>query len=160
MLTNTIASVPAKRAEGRRKPLAEGPRGRYSLDFKLQVLQETFAPGASVSIVARRHNLNTNVVFRWRKLHRDGRLGEGAVPAAKQLPSPALVPVRIVPDAPALPVPQAAKSAAAREESKSALRPKSGTIHLTLPGGFALRVDADIDDAALRRVLRAVKDLA
>lgn len=28
----------------------------------------------SVSIVARRHNINTNVVFSWRQQYRDGRL--------------------------------------------------------------------------------------
>ena len=31
---------------------------------------------------------------------------------------------------------------------------------ITLPGGFAVRVDADIDDAALRRVLRAVRGVS
>jgi hypothetical protein len=31
---------------------------------------------------------------------------------------------------------------------------------ITLPGGFTLRLDADIDEAALRRALKAVRDLA
>lgn len=138
------------REETKRSKLAEGPRRGYGLDFKLGILKETFEPGASVAAVALRHGMNANVIFRWRKLHREGQLGEGAAAAAKQLPAPSLVPVRIVPD----------EAHAAREAIKPAPRSKSGTIHLALPGGIALRVDADIDDAALRRVLRAVKDLA
>jgi len=33
------------------------------------------ATGVSVSRVARRHDVNANQVFRWRKLYREGRLG-------------------------------------------------------------------------------------
>ena len=111
MLNDPIENEPAIRSE-RRKPNADGPRGRYSLDFKLEVLKETFAPGASVAAIARRHGMNTNVIFRWRKEYREGRLGAGA-PAGKALPPPALVPVRIKEDGPALPAlpPQTAKPA-------------------------------------------------
>jgi hypothetical protein len=33
-------------------------------------------------------------------------------------------------------------------------------MQLTIPGGFALRIEGDVDDAALRRVIRAVRDMA
>src|ERR1700675_3577249 len=36
---------------------------------------ETLIAGASVSRVARRHDVNANQVFYWRKLYREGRLG-------------------------------------------------------------------------------------
>ena len=36
---------------------------------------ESFEAGASVSVVARRHDVNANQVFAWRKLYRDGLLG-------------------------------------------------------------------------------------
>ena len=39
-------------------------------------MEETLAAGASVSRVARRHDVNANQVFHWRKLYREGRLGE------------------------------------------------------------------------------------
>lgn len=42
------------------------PRQSYSDDFKKQVVSETFEPGVSVSRVARRHDINANLVFRWR----------------------------------------------------------------------------------------------
>ena len=35
--------------------------------FKRQVVAETREPGSSVSIVARRHDLNTNQLFKWRR---------------------------------------------------------------------------------------------
>lgn len=155
MLTDTTAEPAKEKSKNGQNPAADDPRRRYPLEFKLKVLREAMAPGASVAAVARRNDMNTNVVFRWRKLFREGRLGEEATSGAKQLPAPALVPVRIVPDAP----PQTAKPAA-RQAARTVSPAKTGTIHLTLPGGIALRVDADIDDAALRRVLRAVKDLS
>jgi transposase len=131
-------------------------RRDYTLAFKLQVLNETLVPGASVSIVARRHDINTNVVFRWRKLFREGRLGNGAS-EQKKLPPPEFAPVRMVPDAsavPALPPPKL------RPVAKPEPRKKSAVMAITLPGGFALRVEEGIDEAALRRLLRAVRELA
>ncbi len=58
-----------------------------SVDEKLAIVRETFEPGASVSGVARRHQVNANQVFAWRKLYQDGSLsavsaGEQVVPAS------------------------------------------------------------------------------
>ena len=39
------------------------------------IVEETLVPGASVSRVARRHDVNANQVFHWRKLYGEGRLG-------------------------------------------------------------------------------------
>ena len=49
-------------------------RGSYSKAFKRRVVSETLEPGASVAAVARRHGLNANMVFLWR---RDPRFGPG-----------------------------------------------------------------------------------
>ena len=38
-------------------------------------MEETLEPGASVSRVARRYDVNANQVFHWRKLYHEGRLG-------------------------------------------------------------------------------------
>jgi transposase len=155
MLSDIIQSGAVKR-EDRRKPSADEPRRKYSLDFKLKVLQEAMAPGASIAAVALRHNMNTNVVFRWRKLFREGRLTGEPGTEKKNLPAPVFAPVRVVPDVPALPT--SAKPEMV-PEPKSPMK-KTGVMAITLPGGFTLRVDADIDEAALRRVLKAVRDLA
>jgi transposase len=57
----------------------------YPLAFKQQVVKETLEPGASVSIVARRHDMNANVVFEWRKQYREGKL---VLPASNEMAFP------------------------------------------------------------------------
>ena len=69
-----------------------GPYKRHPAAFKRAVVEASFAPGASVSRVARDHDINANQVFLWRKLYQDDLLGED---------EPALLPVLI--DAPASP---------------------------------------------------------
>jgi transposase len=62
-------------------------RRRRSVEEKLAIVRETFEPGATVSGVDRRHQVNANQVFAWRKLYQDGSLsavsaGEQVVPAS------------------------------------------------------------------------------
>ena len=63
----------------------------HSLEEKRRIVLECLTSGESVSIVARRHDLNTNQVFHWRKLHERGKLGEALVPSTP----PKLLAVRI-----------------------------------------------------------------
>ena len=49
------------------------------MSYKREVVAATRAPSATVSSVARRHGLNANMVFAWR---RDSRLRENAAGAA------------------------------------------------------------------------------
>jgi transposase len=60
------------------------PHRTYAREFKQQVIRETLEPGMSVSIVARRHDINANVVFGWRKQYREGKL---AVPTLETAPT-------------------------------------------------------------------------
>ena len=60
------------------------PHRTYAQEFKQQVIRETLEPGMSVSIVARRHDINANVVFAWRKQYREGKL---IIPALEAGPS-------------------------------------------------------------------------
>jgi transposase len=60
-------------------------RRRYPLAQKQQMVRETFGT-RSVSEVARHYDVNTNQLFRWRKQHLDGKLGD---------PGPALLPVEV-----------------------------------------------------------------
>ena len=62
-------------------------RRRRSVEEKLAIVRETFEPGATVSGVARRHQVNANQGFAWRRLYQDGSLsavssGEQVVPAS------------------------------------------------------------------------------
>jgi transposase len=67
----------------------------YSLELKQQIVLETLQPGSSVSAVARKHGINDNIVFEWRRLHRLGRLG---LPASAIPPSQCseLLPVHVI----------------------------------------------------------------
>jgi transposase len=44
-----------------------GRRRRWSTDAKATIVAESFAPGASVSAVARRHEISPSLLFLWRR---------------------------------------------------------------------------------------------
>ena len=49
-------------------------RRRWSAEEKAAIVQETYAPGVSVSLVARRHGIAPNQLFTWRRLYASGAL--------------------------------------------------------------------------------------
>jgi transposase len=51
-------------------------RQKRSIEEKRRIVEETLEAGASVARVARRHAVNANQVFYWRKKYREGRLGK------------------------------------------------------------------------------------
>ena len=51
-------------------------RRRRSVEEKRRIVEETLEGGASVARVARRHAVNANQVFYWRKKYREGQLGK------------------------------------------------------------------------------------
>jgi transposase len=51
-------------------------RRRRSVEEKRRIVEETLEADASVARVARRHAVNANQVFYWRKKYREGRLGK------------------------------------------------------------------------------------
>ena len=73
--------------EAIRTPVRRGPYRHYLPEFKRAVVEETLRPGASVALIAREHGVNANQVFYWRKLHREGQLGDA---------SSAMLPVTVV----------------------------------------------------------------
>src|SRR5476649_1762858 len=42
-------------------------RRRWSRDDKMRIIEETLAPGAVVTEIARRHGIATSLVFTWRR---------------------------------------------------------------------------------------------
>ena len=80
--------------------------------LKREIVAASLAPGASVSVVARHYDVNTNLVFSWRK-----RFGE-----TPQVPSaPQLVPVMVVPDPPVAPPPPISSRSKCRAATGSGL---------------------------------------
>src|SRR6187397_3201075 len=63
-------------------------RRRWSTEEKVQIVEETYLPGNSVSLVARHHGIAANQLFTWRRLMAQGALtaagaGEQVVPASE-----------------------------------------------------------------------------
>ena len=124
-------------------------RRRFSVEQKLAVLAEARAPGANLSAIARRHGLLPAQLYKWRRLAELGVIG---VPGASELPS--FVAVEITKEVSALPVPVAAdKPAEINDAPRRRRRKKAGLIEIELAGGRRVRVDRDVDAAALERVL-------
>ena len=112
-------------------------RRRWSLQDKLQIVEETLQPGVTVTEVARRHGLAPSVVFTWRRLAREGRLGDTG---------PSFMPVEITP----VPAQAAPVASPAR---------RTGLIEIVLRHGRRVRVDREVDAEALRRVLQVMESL-
>ena len=63
-------------------------RRRWSTEEKVRIVEETYLPGNSVSLVARHHGIAANQLFTWRRLMAQGALtaagaGEQVVPASE-----------------------------------------------------------------------------
>jgi len=64
-------------------------RRRHSPQFKAQVLAEALQGGASLAAVAQRHNLNANLVQKWRHAAECSKTVDPTLPAFIALPTPA-----------------------------------------------------------------------
>ena len=63
-------------------------RRRWTPEEKVQIVEETYLPGMSVSLVARRHGIDGSQLFNWRRLMAQGALtaagaGEEVVPTSE-----------------------------------------------------------------------------
>jgi len=47
-------------------------RRRWTTEQKLQIIEESFEPGETVSSTARRHGVAPNLLYRWRRLMSEG----------------------------------------------------------------------------------------
>jgi transposase len=94
--------------------------------------------GATVSEVARRHNVHTSLLFRWRR-----DFASAPKRPSKPVKPSAFLPVAIVatPDAPQRPI----------------LSSAPVMVEIEVRGGRRLRVGVDIDVAALKRIVVALE---
>src|SRR5437764_4287464 len=126
-------SVPGREGRAARDGERHGRRV-WSDDEKRRIVAETFAPGASVSIVARRHDLNANMLFTWRR-----QIGAAAL-------LPAGDAVTFVP-------------AAITAEAAPAVSPASsidGRMEIVLADGDRIIAGKHVDVAALARVVKVL----
>ena len=108
-------------------------RRRYSQAFKRQVVGETLEAGVSVAAVARRHGLNANMLFTWR---RDPRFGPGREVAS-------FLAVEVA--EPQGPVAMAAVNGE-----------HEGRIEIVLASGVRLALSGDVDPDLVLRLVRGL----
>lgn len=125
------------------------PRRRrsWSTAEKRRIVAETLEPGASVSVVARRHDVNANQVFTWRRQVREGVLGGEDT-------SIGFMPVVVGTHG-------AACGAPAGSEHSGGVGPRpeppSGRMEIALSGGRRVIVDKTVNAAALARVIAVLE---
>jgi transposase len=115
---------------------SKGHRRFWSVDLKRQIVAESFAPDASVAIVARHHGINANLLFTWRRRF-------GAESSIRREEPVKMIPVAI-----------------AAENSPAVLPPSSGDsgrMEIVLAAGERIIVGADVETAALARVLKVLQ---
>ena len=108
-----------------------GKRRQYSEASKRQMVAETQLPGASVSTVARRHDVNSNQLFRWRRQ----LLPKAAVESS------AMVPVEIAPD----------------DGGRPRRTDREGVIEIAFGCGARVRLRGEVSSETLRQVIELLR---
>jgi transposase len=116
-------------------------RRRWSADDRARILEETLAPGAVVSAVARRHGLTPQQLFTWRRAARTHLKAEA---------TPTFVPAVVV-----APEPGVAKEATARAKRRAPRR-HAAAIEMEA-SGVTVRIGDGTSPAMIAAVIRALK---
>jgi transposase len=118
-------------AEGSEEPAAGRRRRRWSLEEKRRIVAESRAPGASASLVARRHDVNTNMLFTWRR--------QFAADEADARQPVSFVPATITADPPGAPCSGGGER-----------------IEIVLASGARVIVGTGVDESTLARVIKVL----
>jgi transposase len=106
-----------------------GRRRRWTEEAKRRIVEESFAPGATASAVARRHGLSPAHLFAWRRLSRESAPQDG----------PKFVPLVFA-------------------DAAERARPKAdGSLSIVLRNGRRIVVRGAFDDEALRRLVHVAE---
>ena len=111
-------------------------RRRWSLEQKQSIVAESLAATVSMAAIARKHGIGTGQLYGWRHQLLGSRPAEAAgfarvalVGEPRRVAGPVCVPSTA----------------------------RLGLIEIVLPGGPSVRVDAQVDEQALRRVLAVLR---
>jgi len=132
--------------------ITRGERRRsWTADEKGQIVAESLGPELTPTEVARKHGISTGQLYTWRQQRlsvQTAVVTRGAPRFAEVYLAPGPSPVEGADPQPLEAPAPSTPSAPSRPE---------GLIEVVLPGGVVVRVDAHIDDGALRRVLGALE---
>ena len=132
-MAGTGTEVSTTRLVDTKGSFGRAQRRQWSEALKRQIVAESMAPGASVSVVARRHDVNANQVFKWRREMAPERpVSEGSV---------TLLPVEI----------------AAQPDEPRARARRTGTIEITFACGARICVRGEVPPETLRQVIELLR---
>ena len=122
-------------------------RRKWTPEEKAALLAEIEAEGGRVSVVARRHGISDSLLYNWRSAWKAA--------AAMRVAGPVeFVPVGLIgqtaDDRTLLPASEPLPTSGHQDD-------QVGRIEIDLPSGARIRVDAQVNERALRRVLQAMK---
>ncbi len=105
--------------------------------MKRQMVEATLDGSESVSVVARRYDVNANQLFKWRRQYREGLLEE-------QRASPSLIPIS---------VPQPSRSEPPVMADSCTPAPDAGRLEILLADGHRLVINGVVFPDLLRTAL-------
>lgn len=150
-------------------------RRAYDAAFRARVVAESFLPGARAAELAQRHGICKSLIYRWRRVDAPGaavvarpasaagrakaRGRPAAAPPLEFVPIGVLERPKVETSAPASrPAPARAVLQDGRQAAPAAVdEDQPGTIRVDLACGTRLRVDAFVNERALRRVLAVLR---
>jgi len=140
--------------------ITRGERRRaWTPEQKREIVVESLGPALTPTEVARKHGIGTGLLYTWRQqvLGERMELLTRTPPSFAQvetaLEQPRLPAPSPAPEPLGVPLPPTAAATTAQLEGLA-----GGLIEIVLPGGVSVRVDAQVDAQALRRVLGALED--
>jgi transposase len=149
-------------------------RRAYDAEFRTRLVEASRAPGACIRDLAQRHGVCVSLIYRWRRSAMTGVASVSGRLRDAPPTSPAMAaesPLEFMPigvfgraqdEGPALVTGPAVGNAASvsAPPSRAAIKARPGLIEIDLTDGTRLRVDAFVNERALRRVLAVLKATA
>lgn len=133
-------------------------RRKYSPAERAAIMREADAPDVTVREVAKRHDIAESLIYSWRTARRQAEkigseplafISYGTVPEGDLVTvAPALQPQPV----PTMPVME--------ELTRPHPGARPGEIGINLPSGVRLSVDSYVNEKALARVLRTLRDIS
>ena len=145
VLRNDESSHTSGRMTGRKpvEVLVRADRRRsWSIEEKRKIVAESLGPEVTAAEVARKHGITSGQLYTWRR---------------QMVSLQTDLPVRQLPRFAAVEMSTPASALAASISKSSSLPRANGLIEIVLPCGVVIRVDADVDGRALRRVVGALR---
>ncbi|MGA7998959.1 MAG: transposase [Bradyrhizobium sp.] len=141
MLDHTLKPEPVRRLE---VITGTGRRRRFSGDYKARIVEETLAPGAVISDVARRHGLTPQQLFTWRRQARQPAVKSTGTEAALFVPAVVETGLR-------------ARAARGRQRKRTRQVDRSSGIIEVEIEGVTVRIGRGAEAKAVAAILRALK---